>query len=76
MSFGVKGLKRAGCLMHQQIEYARTVYSANTVFISEQTTTFALDNINILVFITDTKSLNLPQNCCSLRAQLLPVTAH
>jgi hypothetical protein len=29
-----------------------------------------------LVFITDTKSLNLPQNCCSLRAQLLPVTAH
>jgi len=48
--------------MHQQVEQSKTVHFANTVFmccvfISEQTTTFALDDIKCLVFITNMKSV-------------------
>ena len=48
--------------VHQRVEHFRTIHSAHTVFIcfvfiSEQTATSALYNINWLVFITEMKSV-------------------
>ena len=69
-------LKPAGYSMHQQVEHSKTVYFANIifmccVFISEQTTTFALDNINCLVFIIDMKSVY-----CAVRTGSLNKTVY
>jgi hypothetical protein len=57
-------LKRTGYLMHQQVSHSKIVHSAHTVFmcfvftsISERTATFALYNRNVLVFITEIKSV-------------------
>jgi hypothetical protein len=51
-----------GYLRHRQVFHSKIVRSAHTVFrcsvfISEQTATFALCNINWLVFITEMKSV-------------------
>jgi hypothetical protein len=69
-------LKPAGYLVHQQVEHSKTVYFAKTVFmcsvfISEQTTNFALDNINCLVFITYMKSVY-----CAVRTGPLTKTVY
>jgi hypothetical protein len=55
-------LKPTGYLMHQHVQHSTTVHSAHTVFmcsvfISEQMATFALYEINQLVFITEEKSV-------------------